>query len=239
MASLRTLALLASIVAFGCGDDDRGGVGGTDAGPGIDSGTAECTTVDTTCPDEPPAQAAPCEDGLSCEYTVGGEGGDQWRYDCPDGLWIAANLFCSHDGICVPPLLQRCRDPFSGTIGGVTVTLAPWTGPVRPFDAGEVVPLVWGPQGGAMIPFRIELAGDGAPACVSATVDVTVDGTPGPSATLPVALRCGLSQPVLLLLPVDCGGAPEHTLDLRAVIEGIGEATANVTLTGGDEPCAL
>lgn len=234
MSSSRIVASALTLLLLGCGDDDRPST--TDGGHGSDA-TAACSIVDRTCPEEIPAQAAPCETGLTCDYTVGGEGGDQWRYDCTDGLWVATNVFCSHDGICVPPLHQECDAPFTGTLAGVTVGVGPWAGRFRAFDTAEAVPLVWGPQGGAMIPFRVQLAGDGAPSCVRAMVSSTIDGTAGPEVPLPVAMTCGLSQPILFVVPIDCGGTPEHTVDLTVRIDGIGEATASITTTGGDQPC--
>lgn len=66
---------------------------------------------------------------------------------------------------------------------------------------------------------------------------MTTHGMPGPLVSQPIALHCGLSQPILLLLPVACGEAPEHDVALHVGVVGAGETDATLRVTGGDAPC--
>ena len=46
--------------------------------------------------------------------------------------------------------------------------------PFRPFEDGEAIVPIVGPQGGVMLPFRLRVSGVDVPACVGVDVTMTV-----------------------------------------------------------------
>ena len=208
-----------------------------DAGGSGDAGGETCGAPDRSCPAVMPSPGGLCEGVLDCVYVEPST--NQWRYSCPAGVWVAENVLCAHDGICVPPLFETCEAPFAGTLAGATVEVGPPAGAFRAFAMGDAVPIVWGPQGGAMIPARIRVAGADAPDCIREAATVTVDALPGAPQRNDIALHCGLSQPVFLILPVSCGVAPEYVVDLDVMVDGIGATQASLRATGGVGVCPL
>src|SRR5690606_21369729 len=97
---------------------------------------------------------------------------------------------------------------------------------------------VWGPQGGAMIFYRVRLDGEELPSCVSITTMVTPVGISPSQTTRPVRLRCGESLSMYEVLPAgDCTSTAPVETTLRVEIAG---RSAEVTLiVPGDAFCAV
>jgi hypothetical protein len=235
MRSVLALALLPFLIACTeVGDDDEasggGGAGGADA---------NCSAPDTSCPSEMPFPGAPCTGALACDYD---DPVTPWHWDCVDGRW-SGTPDCSEivGGACgVPESAEACPGPFSGTLSGATVAIGPSEvgKPFRAFQSGEPAEIVWGPQGGAMIFYRVQVDGADVPGCVSITITVTPTGMSPHSVERPVRLRCGETLSMYEVLPE--GGCvssdPVETM-IRVEVAGVGTAEV-ILVVPGDAFCA-
>lgn len=192
----------------------------TDAGPE----PVECDEVLTECPmGRDPYPGAACEGDFTCSTGLGGVPSD---VQCIDGeiFWLCAG--------CTPPLSERCDDPASLS-SGQTLEIGPSdSGAFAPWSNGDRVRAIVGPQGAAMLQFRVRVAGEAPPSCVSLDIRADLEGMMGDTTTQTVLLRCGESQGVFAILPglpcelrdwpahlsVTAPGADPLELDL--VIEG-------------------
>ncbi len=210
--------------------------GGPTADGGADAGDpAACLEPDRECPADRPLPGAPCEGELSCEY-LDPNGADTWTYTCLGGGWDA-QVECTLDGGCpTPPLAESCRPAFEGTLEGATVAIGPAdSGAFRPFEAGEMVDLVWGPQGAPMFTFRVQVGGADAPACVRVESTLASEGMTSPMARSDVVLHCGQSLGIFLIVPfagIDCEERV-FEMDVAVSVQGVGTASARVRFMGG------
>jgi hypothetical protein len=226
----------------GCGDDD-GTTPGTDSGPrpGEDAGTEACTIPDTTCPADQPFAGSACDLDESCNYTdpvmMGGTP-VIWTYTCVDSQWMGtSDCMPAPGGSCpVGPLAEGCRMPFTGMLTGATIELGPpGAGPFRPFMPDEMIELVVGGQGSAMIALRIRVDGEELPRCVTVASEMEIDGgAPQGAGMRPMVLHCGESLPFFLIVPEVCMPGMHQNV-LRVTIPGIGTGTA--TVRHGGTPC--
>lgn len=221
MARRGTFALLLASLAA-CG----GTSGSVDSGSGGDGGTAPaCGEPDRVCPAAQPFSSAPCEGELHCAY------GSAMAH-CASGLWTI-DPGCDGVGGCVPPLVESCDAPFSGTLSGARVTIGP-AGTDRAFAEGELVPVEHGAQGFSMIRFALHVAGvEVPPDCVRAHVSFTWEGMPAPEVMQPMTLHCGDSYPTLQVLPDRPCESREYALTMTVAVDGIGETTASLRMMGG------
>jgi len=228
LLSLLSAALLLSSAAACGGDDDRGGTdagGVEDAGPAEDGGgPPACDAPDTACPDEPPISGAPCEGDLTCEYD-----GDANMYSCDGGEWDV--LSCPG---CAPPLSERCRDPFDGTLDGVSVEIGPsGDAPFAPFSDGDRIMPTFGGQGSAMVAYRVRLSDDSAPACLTVTANVSLDEEAASPFVAPIRFRCGETLQVFVILPFNPCDPRDYDVRLDVEVEGVGIAGVDLVLEGG------
>jgi len=238
--------------APGCGDDDdtadadgdadadtdADGDADTDADgdADTDADADDCAVPDTVCPPEHPQPGGPCSVEGECPYDAE-EPDARWLYRCVDDAW-EASYDCPAPGCsAVPPLAELCLDPFGDTLAGATVEIGPAsvTEPFRPFQAGDSVDAVWGPQGGAMIPYRVRITAPSAvPECVGVTATLEVDGDVGEAFVSRLALHCGTSLAVFAVFPFPerlCAIDEAIATTLRVEVAGIGEASAVVEFT--------
>lgn len=178
---------------------------------------------DATCPPDPPVEGRSCQGDLECEYEDWGE------LVCRNGRW--EDLYS--DG--PPPLAEMCLDPFDGEVEGSDVILGPPAGEFRPFTDCERVELTWGPQGGAMVPFRIRVDAGEPPDCVAIRTRMSVGEAAFDASEARAALHCGQSMLVYAVVPWDlqhalCPAADEVVLRLDADVLGIGTGVARVTI---------
>lgn len=218
------------LLCVACGDDGGGGDGDSDAGPPV------CEEPDTECPEEQPIGGAPCEGALSCDYDQGRAFGS-WTYTCVDGSWSAGDPPCSElpgGGCAPPPLAERCRDPFTGTLEGASVHVGPAAAmPFRPFEDGELATAVRGGQGAFMIEVTLELSGEGTEAlqCIGVSLDLSYgDGATAPFATQ-TEVHCGSTRRLFVVLPGDliCEPSPAP-LTLEVTVDGVGSTSVDLTL---------
>ncbi|MDQ3032405.1 MAG: hypothetical protein M3Y87_08325 [Myxococcota bacterium] len=136
-------------------------------------------------------------------------------------------------GSCLPPLVESCDAPFEGTLSGARVAIGPWDED-RAFTDGELTPLIFGSQGGAMIRWSLRVDGVEVPDCVRARVRIDMDGGDPYEVAQTMTLHCGDSLGTLAILPGDrpCESR-EYPITLRVAVDGIGEATAHVRVMGG------
>lgn len=231
----RILALTA--LAAGCTDGGGAGLEG-DGGADLDAGDRDgdslegCAEPDRYCPQEHPQPGGPCEGDLECRY-AGEEADTTWAYRCVDDAWDPT-YECPTDGCWAPPpLAEFCLDPFEGELEGATLQIGPEsvTEPFRPFTEEEPVDLVVGPQGSAMIPYRVHIGGAGALDCVALSSTVTVENRVGDTATNRLGIHCGVSLTVFAVWPFDqmlCDQGVTIVTRLEVSAEGIGESEATV-----------
>lgn len=233
-----------------CGDDDGttpddGGTTDTatgdtsmpDTGPRPDAGPQTCTIADTECPADQPFSSAACDLADSCTYPDP-DGTTTWTYVCTDGLWMGTNdCMPPPGGVCpVGPLAEGCRTPFEGSMPATVEIGPPGAGAFRPFRDGEPIELIVGGQGAPMIAFRVRVAGEDVPACVSMSTVLTADaGEPQPVSMRPLVLHCGESLSMFEIVGGDFCRPGPFTLDVHVTLAGIGESTATVTF--GEVPC--
>jgi hypothetical protein len=199
------------------------------AGPGVDAGAdvpPERCDLDTACPEEAPLAGGPCAGALSCEYNMCGGGPFTDTYACEGGQWTFVSSMC----LGAPPVLaELCRTPQTTGVEGARIVITPDAAGAPAYTDGQRVELVIGPQGGAMIPYRVRVEGlDATPTCIRATASVTSDGMTAMD-TKQLRLRCGSTLRVYEILPL-CPAPGDHELTLEVTVEGIG--TESVTLVG-------
>lgn len=207
-----------------------GGQGGSGASGGSGGGGA-CFVPDTACPAERPFVGAACDLSESCTFQDQNLV-DTWTYTCVNGRWDGqATCEPTFGGGCpVPPLVESCTDPFSGTTSGATVEVGPATlGTFRPFAENEEAALTWGGQGSPMISFRLRVKGANNVACTRVDTTTTMNGLPASHASA-IKLHCGESLTVFTILDVPCDGGT-HPFDLAVKLQGIGETTAKLKIT--------
>lgn len=223
-ARLVTPFALAAVVALaGCPGN------GNTADTGVDVPPERCD-VDTTCPEEAPLAGGPCLDpsaALSCPYyTCGGPPfGD--TYVCRGGQWTLESTMC----LGAPPALaELCRTPVTSFDAAARFVLTPDAAGAAPYTNGQHVDLVIGPQGGAMIPYRVRLEGlDETPTCIHATARVTSDGMTAMD-DKQLRLRCGSTLRVYEILPL-CPLPGDHPLTLEVTVEGLGTQSVELVAT--------
>lgn len=208
------LLVLATLSLVGCLDSTRMADAGFDAPP-------ERCDIDTRCPEEAPLSGGPCEDpagALRCPYyTCGGPPfGD--TYVCRDRQWTIETSMC----VGVPPALaELCRAPVTSFDASTRFVITPDAAGAAPYTSGQRVELVVGPQGGAMIPYRVRLEGaEATPTCIRATASVTSDGITAMDEKQ-LRLRCGSTLRVYEILPL-CPLPGEHPVTLEVTVEGLG-----------------
>jgi hypothetical protein len=226
------IALLFGLAA--CNADDAPGDGGAD-----DGGTTMCGVPDTACPADAPLAGAPCEGALSCEYIHPDSGATEpdWEFACTSGAWELVRLDCLG---CAPPLVERCSDPFEGTLDGASFELGPVSEVAfAPFAPGVHTAPVFGGQGLAMIEFRVRVDPLTAPGCMTFRIQASMEGVDGDLQTLPAKLRCGETLRMYAILPSNPCEFREYLSQLTVEIEGIGSETVDLVLDGGSCPRTL
>jgi hypothetical protein len=204
-----------ALLLFGCSPIASEG---TDAGP-----DPSCDTIDRECPAVIPYGGNACEGALSCPYE------DLYLATCNEGVW-SVEATCVG---CVPPLVEGCAEPFSGSLTGASVVLGP-PGTTRAFENEETIEVIWGAQGSPMVAAELRVSGANAPPCVSYASSITVEG--GGDVDIPAApvrLHCGTSRTVLTIVPDGLCDSRDYFIDITAQIAGVGETSARVRVRGG------
>lgn len=174
-----------------------------------------CDAPDQSCPAEMPFPGAPCAGALACDYD---DPVQPWRWECVEGRW-SGTPDCSEivGGACgVPDPAEACQGAFSGSLEGASVSVGPSElgKAFRAFESGEPAEIVWGPQGGAMIFYRVQIDGADVPSCVAVATTVTAAGISPQTVERPVRLRCGETLAMYEILP-------EGTCESNALVETI------------------
>ena len=194
-----------------------------------------CATTDTACPEAPPHSGQLCEGALSCEYLDENQI-DLWTYSCVGGHWHGEVECRALGGCAAPPLSETCKPHFEGTVDGASVEVGPQEigQPFRPFEAGEQVELIWGPQGSPMLEYRLRLNGANELECVALRSSLTLAGETVELANLRVRVRCGETLRVFAIVPFDVGCVEEmFDLDLNLSLDGVGTTSARLKFMGG------
>lgn len=198
--------------------------------PGIDAGMpVSCDEPDRACPSGAPVWGGPCEGTLSCPYEACGPGSDD-IYECVGGEWtLTMPVGCAGGS---PPQAETCNAPFSGTFSG-RVWISEDRAGAPELEDGATVPVVFGAQGFAMIPYRVHVDGDGAPDCVRIRTTLTLDAMEGVPAPHDVRMRCGatlLVQDILPMLPCELR---TYDVSITVEVEGIGSVSRDLAIMGG------
>ena len=217
------LLIAATLVA--CGNVGAGTDAGTDAPP-------ERCDIDSVCPEEPPLAGGPCAGALRCDYFTCGGPPFADTYECRDGQWTFVASMC----LGAPPVLaELCRTPATSFEAGTRFVITPDAAGADPYVDGQAVDLVIGPQGGAMVPYRVRLEGtDATPTCIHATARVTTEGMSA-DGDKRLRLRCGSTLRVYEILPL-CPLPGERDVTLEVTVEGLGTQTVRL-VASNDMPC--
>ena len=210
-----------------------------DGGPTPDVGPSPpCDPPQTSCPvDSKPYPGGSCAEGLACDYEPG-----DWaieHFTCEEGFWVYS-MECLVPGCSsVPPFGEICEDPFGGQLSDVVLELGSATQgqPFVPFEPGELVPVIWGPQGFPMIAVRFRATGADAVSCATATLSTALAGGEA-MMTQNLRLHCGTTLATLLVVPgggLDCPGEV-FDFDLLLEVEGLGSVTTPLTIASGGSP---
>lgn len=185
-----------------------------------------CGEPDRACPAELPFTSGACEGALHCDAY------GSHVADCREGRWVIEAL-CDGPigGSCLPPLVESCEAPFEGT-ASATLAVGPFDED-RAFGEGELVPLIFGAQGGAMIRWALHADGAELPECVLARVRISVDGGEPYEISQTMALHCGDSLATLAILTDSPCEMREYAITLRVAVDGLGETTSSVRAMGG------
>jgi hypothetical protein len=70
------------------------------------------------------------------------------------------------------PVADECASPGSGALGSLQIGSR--QDPFVPFADGDPVEMVYGSQGGAMIPMRLRVTGEALPSCLP--MEISIDG---------------------------------------------------------------
>jgi hypothetical protein len=162
---------------------------------------------------------------------------DTWTYSCVDGRWDGEST-CEPTlggGCPVPPLVERCDEPFVGQRDGANVELGPaGSGPFVPFAPGAPAPIVWGGQGSPMLQFRLNATGVDDLSCVRVHTTTTVNQSAFPPKSTDIELHCGESMDIFSILELPCDPG-EHSINVMVEVEGVG--TAEMSFTVVDPAC--
>jgi len=210
---------------------------GQESGPdaSLSSPTAPCVVTDTACLDELPHPGSPCEGNLDCVFTEAS--GDAWQYACRGGIWQITDRICDDD-MCprTPPLVQYCRDEFTGTIENGSIAIGPLTGEggFERFEDQDFIDITYGSQGSPMLGFRVQLTGAENVECARISINATIPGDSPADAIQRVQMHCGLSLGVYLVLPwsIECEERV-FPLQLHVDVAGVGVTTLNLQFMGG------
>lgn len=236
MARRDTLVALAVLVGAGlfggCASEPSAAVDGGGAGDG--GGAPACGEPDVACPAALPFTSGACEGALHCSY-------GSHDAHCESGAWRVEPL-CDGvppGGSCLPPLVESCDAPYEGTPTGASpVSIGP-VGEARAFTDGELVPIVFGSQGGAMIRWALRVGGADAPSCVRAHVRLAVDGGAPYEVAQTMTLHCGQSLATFAILSESPCETREYAITMTVTVDGLGETTASVRAMGGLCPRSL
>ena len=246
MARVDTLSLLViAALTSACSAEPittiDGGSSAADAAAPVDAAIASdagpppaCGEPDRVCPAELPFTSGPCEGTLHCDAY------GSHVADCNDGRWYVQAL-CDGvppGGSCLPPMVESCDDPFEGTASGATVAIGPWDAD-RAFTEDELVEVIFGSQGGAMIRWALRIDGVDAPTCVRAHVRLEMDGDDPYEVAQTMTLHCGDSLATLAILPGSPCEMREYPITIRVAVDGLGESTATLRVMGGLCPRTL
>ena len=204
--------------------DGAGGAGGDEP---------SCDAPDLSCPADMPFAGAPCEGNLVCHYP---DDVEPWLWRCVASRWEGeADCTMLVGGACgVPEPAEVCAAPFGGELAA-TVAIGPSDPgqPFRPFENGEAAEVEIGPQGGAMIFYRVEVDGQDIPGCISLRTTVTPAGMAPSSVDRPVRLRCGESLSMYVVLPEGgCESSEPVETTVQIEVEGIGSAEVMLLVPG-------
>lgn len=205
--------------------------GPTDGGASEDAGPESCT-ADRACPGGAPVWGGGCEGTLSCAFPACGTGMDV--YECVAGTWsLTVPEPCA--GVS-PPLAESCPSPETATVPGARLWLSEDVAGAPELEDGDLVEIVFGAQGLAMIPFRVHVDGDAPPRCARVTATLAEDAMTAAPSTHDVRLRCGDSlriQDILPELPCD---EREYAIGLDVTVEGVGSVSLDLRAMGGGCP---
>ncbi|MCC7381293.1 MAG: hypothetical protein IT384_05660 [Deltaproteobacteria bacterium] len=202
--------------------------GRQDAAAPVDGGTSDtCVeTVLTSCPTEEPLAGTPCEGTLSCTYP-------STMFSCEQGL--LTEVSCP---ACPPPFAERCPNPFSGQLSGATLELGPGSEDTfRRFRISDRVPPIFGPQGFAMLDYRLHIEGSGTlPDCATARTTGRFEGADLGPQEMPVRVHCGSSHQIFVILPSMPCEFRDYPVELAVSVPGVASATASFSIIGGGCP---
>jgi hypothetical protein len=155
-------------------------------------------------------------------------------YECVGGTWTL-----TMPGLCAgapPPLAESCRSPETATVPGARLWLSRDAAGAPELVDGDLVEIVFGSQGLAMIPYRIHVDAETPPRCAHITVTLGMEGMAGTPVTHDVRLRCGGSlriQDILAELPCE---EREYAIRLEVTVEGVGSVSLELRAMGGGCP---
>jgi hypothetical protein len=116
---------------------------------------------------------------------------------------------------------DSCETPGVGTLSTVELGTAD-EGTFSPLQSGQAVDLVFGGQGGAMVPVRLRLSGSDVPSCLAHMTEVYYDGQQIASDSVPVHTYeddgGARSTKAMFLVLFGSEPAPGQTFEVRTTV---------------------
>jgi hypothetical protein len=214
----------------GCPDTNMHSV--SDAPNAARDAAPDLCETDRVCPELAPLGGGRCEGALTCQFPTSCGGVLQDSYACQEGRWVQTMSMC----IGAPPVLaELCTMPQTTGLAGATFEVTPDLAGAAPYTDGQRVELTIGPQGGAMLPYRVRIGGvDVPPTCIQTRTRLTMEGETRMTDER-LRVRCGTTMRVYDILPTCPSGARDFNFDFEITVEGIGTQTLRLVTTGG--PC--
>lgn len=222
-STLKASTLLILGLAIGCPTTSAPPDAALDAAPDI------CET-DRMCPESAPLGGGRCEGALTCQYATSCGTAFRDSYACQEGHWTQTMSMC----IGAPPVLaELCTMPQTTGLTGATFEVTPDVAGAAPYANGQRVELTIGPQGGAMLPYRIRIGGvDVPPTCIQTHTRLTMEGA-SRNADERLRVRCGTTMRVYDIFPRCPGAGRDFEFDFEVTVDGIGTQTLHMVTPGG------
>jgi hypothetical protein len=132
-----------------------------------------------------------------------------------------------------PPIAESCASPSTAAVPGARLWLSVDTAGAPELVNHDTIEFAIGSQGLAMIPYRVHVEGDGAPACASVTTTLRLETMTGAPVTHAVRLRCGDSLRIQDILPDLPCETRDYEVGLDVAVEGVGAVSLTLHAMGG------
>ena len=222
MRAVKLSTTLLWLLVAGCPPSSVAPDAARDAAPDL------CET-DRVCPELAPLGGGRCEGALTCSFPTSCGGVFRDTYACEGGQWSLTQGMCEG----APPVLaELCTMPQTTGLSGAVIEVTPDIAGAAPYVNGQRVTLVVGPQGGAMLAYRVRIGGlEVPPTCIQTRTRLTIEGLTR-MADERLRVRCGTTMRVYDIFPMCPSGTRDYDFDFEITVEGVGTQTLRLVTMG-------